>query len=146
MAYSVEHFDGTIRRGDLALSNFTKRILFFHRFAIFATFFPIYTPAPAGNYALGYYGPQPGEGAVAYCTHRFRRYSPRTGTYLGTVTRAPKLLYIFGGPRPLASVDNRARTHLSLNKDARVPRAVQTVGRIHATPILGGLHHHYVRV
>jgi hypothetical protein len=40
-----------------------------------------------------------------------------------TVTRAPKLLYIFGGPRPLASVDNRARTHLSLNKDAPVPLA-----------------------
>src|SRR5450631_3315897 len=41
---------------------------------------------------------------------------------------------------------NGARTHLSLNKDAPVPRAVQTFGRIHATPILGGLHHHYVRI
>jgi len=39
-----------------------------------------------------------------------------------------------------------ARTHLSLNKDAPVPRAVQAIGRILPTPILGGLHHHYVRI
>src|SRR5450759_3552818 len=38
---------------------------------------------------------------------------------------------------------NGARTHLSLNKDAPVPRAVQAVGRILPTPILGGLHHQY---
>ena len=41
---------------------------------------------------------------------------------------------------------NSARTHLSLNKDAPVPRAVQAVGRILPTPILGGLHHRYVRI
>jgi Integrase core domain len=43
---------------------------------------------------------------------------------------------------------NFARTHLSLNKDAPMPRAVQTVGRICicANPILGGLHHQYVRI
>jgi len=41
---------------------------------------------------------------------------------------------------------NGARTHLSLNKDAPIPRAVQAVGRILPTPILGGLHHHYVRI
>jgi hypothetical protein len=41
---------------------------------------------------------------------------------------------------------NSARTHLSLNKDAPVPRAVQAIGRILPTPILGGLHHHYVRI
>jgi transposase InsO family protein len=41
---------------------------------------------------------------------------------------------------------NRARIHLSLNKDAPVPRAVQAVGRIYANPSLGGLHHHYVRI
>jgi transposase InsO family protein len=41
---------------------------------------------------------------------------------------------------------NEARTHLSLNKDARIPRAVQTVGRTLAVPILGGLHHQYIRV
>jgi hypothetical protein len=41
---------------------------------------------------------------------------------------------------------NSARTHLSLNKDAPVPRAVEAVGRILPTPILGGLHHQYVRI
>lgn len=41
---------------------------------------------------------------------------------------------------------NGARTHLSLNKDAPVPRAVQAVGRILPTPILGGLHHQHVRI
>jgi hypothetical protein len=38
---------------------------------------------------------------------------------------------------------NKARTHLSLNEDAPVPRAIQAVGRLYANPILGGLHHHY---
>jgi transposase InsO family protein len=41
---------------------------------------------------------------------------------------------------------NEARTHLSLNKDAPVSRAVQAVGRILCLPILGGLHHQYVRI
>ncbi|MGA3340470.1 MAG: integrase core domain-containing protein [Methylocella sp.] len=41
---------------------------------------------------------------------------------------------------------NSARTHLSLNKDAPLPRAVQAIGHILPTPILDGLHHHYVRI
>ena len=41
---------------------------------------------------------------------------------------------------------NETCTHLSMNKDAPVPRAVQTAGRILCLPILGGLHHHYVRI
>jgi transposase InsO family protein len=40
---------------------------------------------------------------------------------------------------------NEARTHLSLQKDAPLPRAVQTVGQTLAVPILGGLHHQYIR-
>jgi transposase InsO family protein len=40
---------------------------------------------------------------------------------------------------------NEARTHLSLEKDAPVPRAVQAIGQTIAMPILGGLHHQYVR-
>jgi len=39
-----------------------------------------------------------------------------------------------------------ARTHLSLNKDAPIPRAVQAAGRILCRPILGGLHHQYGRI
>ena len=41
---------------------------------------------------------------------------------------------------------NGARTHLSLSKDSPVSRAVQTIGRIQAVPLLGGLHHQYVRI
>jgi transposase InsO family protein len=41
---------------------------------------------------------------------------------------------------------NEARTHLSLHKDAPVPREVRAVGRVRSVPILGGLHHQYVRV
>ena len=41
---------------------------------------------------------------------------------------------------------NEARTHLSLGKDAPVPRIVQAVGSIIARPLLGGLHHQYVRI
>jgi len=41
---------------------------------------------------------------------------------------------------------NEVRTHLSLHKDSPVSRAVQTVGRMLAIPVLGGLHHQYLRV
>jgi len=45
-----------------------------------------------------------------------------------------------------AAYYNEARTHLSLDKDAPVFRAVQLDGRITARPVLGGLHHLYVRI
>jgi hypothetical protein len=48
--------------------------------------------------------------------------------------------------RSYANYYNQSRTHLSLNKDAPVSRAIQTVGRILLVPILGGLHHQYVRI
>jgi hypothetical protein len=41
---------------------------------------------------------------------------------------------------------NEARTHLSLHKDTPAPRKVQAVGRVISVPILGGLHHQYVRI
>ena len=41
---------------------------------------------------------------------------------------------------------NLAWTHLALNKDAPISRAIQTVGAITSTPFLGGLRHHYVRI
>src|SRR6266702_5683803 len=41
---------------------------------------------------------------------------------------------------------NSVRTHRSLNKDAPVSRPLQLTGIIPSHPILGGLHHHYVRV
>jgi hypothetical protein len=41
---------------------------------------------------------------------------------------------------------NGARTHLSLEKDAPVSRAVHRAGHILCRPILGGLHHQYARI
>jgi transposase InsO family protein len=41
---------------------------------------------------------------------------------------------------------NETRTHLSLDKDAPLSRTVQGAGRILRFPILGGLHHQYVRI
>jgi transposase InsO family protein len=41
---------------------------------------------------------------------------------------------------------NDIRTHRSLDKDAPISRPVQRIGIINSRPILGGLHHHYVRV
>ena len=41
---------------------------------------------------------------------------------------------------------NKARTHLALQKDAPLHRAVQRSGAIVAIPILAGLHHQYVRI
>jgi transposase InsO family protein len=45
-----------------------------------------------------------------------------------------------------AAYYNELRTHRSLNKDAPIHRAIQHVGSIVSTPVLGGLHHHYVRI
>jgi transposase InsO family protein len=41
---------------------------------------------------------------------------------------------------------NEIRVHLSLDKDAPISREVQRRGRLLAMPILGGLHHHYIRI
>ena len=41
---------------------------------------------------------------------------------------------------------NKTRTHLSLQKDARLFRAVGRTDRIPCRPILGGLHHQYARI
>jgi transposase InsO family protein len=41
---------------------------------------------------------------------------------------------------------NETRTHLALDKDAPVSRPVQQIGVVRSLSILGGLHHHYLRV
>jgi hypothetical protein len=48
--------------------------------------------------------------------------------------------------RSYADYYNGIRTHRSLHKDAPVSRSVQRTGTINSRPILGGLHHQYVRV
>jgi hypothetical protein len=41
---------------------------------------------------------------------------------------------------------NEVRIHRSLHKDAPETRPVQFIGLILSRPVLGGLHHQYVRV
>jgi transposase InsO family protein len=41
---------------------------------------------------------------------------------------------------------NSVRTHRSLHKDAPISRSIHQTGIIDSNPILGGLHHHYIRV
>jgi transposase InsO family protein len=45
-----------------------------------------------------------------------------------------------------AAYYNQARTHLALQKDAPLNRAIQHSGAIVAIPILAGLHHQYFRI
>src|SRR5438876_55834 len=45
-----------------------------------------------------------------------------------------------------AAYYNSVRTHRSLHKDAPIFRPIRQIGIIRSHPILGGLHHHYVRV
>ena len=48
--------------------------------------------------------------------------------------------------RAYARYYNEIRTHRSLDKDLPASRSVQRTGNIKSHPILGGLHHHYVRI
>ena len=41
---------------------------------------------------------------------------------------------------------NAVRTHLSLGKDAPIRTVIECHGRIEGRPVLGGLHHQYVRI
>jgi transposase InsO family protein len=54
--------------------------------------------------------------------------------------------HLRGVLKAYASYYNEVRTHLSLDKDAPDFRGTQKIGRIAAIPILGGLHHQYVRL
>src|ERR1700716_2320626 len=45
-----------------------------------------------------------------------------------------------------AAYYNETRTHLSLDKDSPLSRTVERAGRILCRPVLGGLHHKYVRI
>jgi hypothetical protein len=50
------------------------------------------------------------------------------------------------GGRYVVELYNDIRTHWSLDKDVPVSRPIQRIGSINSHAILGGLHHHYVRV
>ena len=55
-------------------------------------------------------------------------------------------VYLRGIQKSYAHYYNGVRTHRSLNKDAPIFRPVQRTGSIKPFPILGGLHHQYVRI
>jgi hypothetical protein len=48
--------------------------------------------------------------------------------------------------RKYAAYYNEVRTHLALEKNAPVRRSVQRIGQVTEVPLLGGLHHQYVRI
>ena len=48
--------------------------------------------------------------------------------------------------RSYARYYNESRTHRSLNKDAPIHRAIESLGAIISRPVLGGLHHQYRRI
>ncbi len=45
-----------------------------------------------------------------------------------------------------AAYYNQTRRHRSLKRDVPFGRAIQRIGEVAATPILGGLNHQYVRI
>src|SRR6476469_5278088 len=92
----------------------------------------------------------------AFATDRQRRdLLGRTATerLIGSIKRECLDHVIIIGERHLRHIlrsyqqyYNDTRTHLSLAKDSPLTRSVQAVGRILPLPVLGGLHHHYVRI
>jgi hypothetical protein len=70
-----------------------------------------------------------------------------------SVMSVPTAIVVVFGERHLRHVllsymkyHNEIRTHLSLEKDAPVSRPVQLAGTVLCRPVLGGLHHQYVRI
>ncbi len=54
--------------------------------------------------------------------------------------------HLRGVLKAYAAYYNEVRTHLSLDKNAPDFRRPSLVGHIAVVPVLGGLHHQYVRV
>jgi hypothetical protein len=65
---------------------------------------------------------------------------PQSDSYLMAEKQMRRILSAY------AAYYNQARTHLALQKDALLHRAVQRSGAILAIPILAGLHHQYARM
>src|ERR1700676_3659054 len=93
----------------------------------------------------------------AFVTGRHRRTPHGKNGYaerlIGSIRRECLDHVVVFGERHLRHVllsymkyHNEIRTHLSLEKDAPVSRAVKLAGTILCRPVLGGLHHQYVRI
>jgi transposase InsO family protein len=55
-------------------------------------------------------------------------------------------IIVFRILKSYADYYNSVRTYRSLHKDAPISGPIHPTGMIRSHPILGGLHHHYVRV
>src|SRR3984893_2067220 len=93
----------------------------------------------------------------AFAIHRLRRAPPwhneHTDSLIGSIRRECLDHVVVFSERHLRHLllsymkyYNGARTHLSLEKDAPVSRAVDRAGHILCRPILGGLHHQYALI
>jgi transposase InsO family protein len=88
--------------------------------------------------------------AMTNCLHWQNGYAERL---IGSIRRECLDHVVVLGERHLRHVlscymeyYNATRTHLSLGKDAPITRAIQSIGHLQCRPVLGGLHHRYVRV
>ena len=70
----------------------------------------------------------------------------RTSFHHQPEAQHPKYSAIHKLPADYPIYYNDVRTHRSLDKDAPAYRPVQQIGSIRSHALLGGLHHHYVRV
>ena len=70
---------------------------------------------------------------------RLRDLKPELEQFAVDAWRAPKRIF------DIRRI-NETRTHLALDKDAPLSRTVKRAGRILCRPVLGGLHHKYVRI
>ena len=86
---------------------------------------------------------------------RSPRQSPYVERLIGSIRRERLDYVIVTNERHLKRIlaeyldyYHQARTHLSLERNAPLPREVEPVGRgeVVAIPLVGGLHHRYTRV
>src|SRR5450759_3916654 len=73
-------------------------------------------------------------------TKKIGKLSPLSSFIFLTLRHLRRIL------KSYADYYNSVRTHRSLHKDAPISRPIHQTGIIRSHPILGGLHHHYIRV
>jgi transposase InsO family protein len=72
--------------------------------------------------------------------------NPYVERLIGTLRRECLDHVLIFDERHLRLIHNETRTHLGLSKDVPLRRAIQRYGTVVATPVLGGLHHRYMRM
>jgi hypothetical protein len=80
------------------------------------------------------------EAHVRFCERAVVRFRRATRLIVLGERHLRRVLFAY------AAYYNQTRPHRSLQKDAPLRRATQRIGNIAVIPILGGLHHQYVRM